>query len=29
MKPALLVIDVQKEFYKSDSQTTQSLNAAV
>jgi nicotinamidase-related amidase len=29
MKPALLVIDVQKEFYKIDPQTTQSLNAAV
>jgi len=29
MKPALLVIDVQKEFFKSDAQTAQSLNAAV
>jgi nicotinamidase-related amidase len=29
VKPALLVIDVQKEFYKSDTQTTQSLHAAV
>ena len=29
MKPALLVIDVQKEFYKSDTRTAQSLHAAV
>jgi nicotinamidase-related amidase len=29
MKPALLVIDVQKEFYKYSTQTAQSLNNAV
>ena len=29
MKPALFVIDVQKEFYKSAAQTVQSLNEAV
>jgi nicotinamidase-related amidase len=29
MKPALLVIDVQKEFFKSDAQTVQSLNDAI
>lgn len=29
MKPALLVVDVQKEFYKSDPQTAQSLKSAV
>ena len=29
MKPALFVIDVQKEFYKSPAQTVQSLNEAV
>ena len=29
MKPALLVIDVQKEFFKSDAQTVQSLNGAI
>jgi nicotinamidase-related amidase len=29
MKPALLVIDVQKEFYKSSAQTAQSLSDAV
>jgi nicotinamidase-related amidase len=29
MKPALLIIDVQKEFYKSDHQTAQSLRDAV
>jgi nicotinamidase-related amidase len=29
MKPALLVIDVQKEFFKSDAQTAQSLNGAI
>jgi len=29
MKPALLVIDVQKDFYKYSSQTAQSLNNAV
>jgi nicotinamidase-related amidase len=29
MKPALLVIDVQKEFYKSGAKTAQSLNDAV
>jgi nicotinamidase-related amidase len=29
MKPALLVIDVQKEFYKSDAQTAQSLKGAI
>jgi nicotinamidase-related amidase len=29
MKPALLVIDVQKEFFKSDAQTAQSLNNAI
>ena len=29
MKPALLVIDVQKEFFKSDIQTIQSLNGAI
>ena len=29
MKPALLVIDVQKEFYKSNAQTAQSLKDAV
>ncbi len=29
MKPALLVIDVQKEFYKSSAQTAQSLRDAV
>ena len=29
MKPALLVIDVQKEFYKSSAQTAQSLKDAV
>jgi nicotinamidase-related amidase len=29
MKPALLIIDVQKEFYKSGSQTAQSLKEAV
>ena len=29
MKPALLVIDVQKEFFKSNAQTAQSLNNAI
>ena len=29
MKPALLVIDVQREFYKNDAQTAQSLTDAV
>ena len=29
MKPALLVIDVQKDFFKSDAQTVQSLNNAI
>jgi nicotinamidase-related amidase len=29
MKPALLVIDVQKEFFKGDAVTAQSLNAAI
>ena len=29
MKPALLVIDVQKEFYKSGAKTAQSLNDAI
>ena len=29
MKPALLVIDVQKEFFKADAQTVQSLNGAI
>lgn len=29
MKPALLVIDVQKEFFKSDSETEQSLKNAI
>ena len=29
MKPALLVIDVQKEFFKSNAQTAQSLNGAI
>jgi nicotinamidase-related amidase len=29
MKPALLVIDVQKEFFKSDAQTAHSLNNAI
>jgi len=29
MKPALLVVDVQKEFYKNSAQTAQSLNDAV
>ena len=29
MKPALLVIDVQREFYKNDAQTVQSLTDAV
>ena len=29
MKPALLVIDVQKEFFKADAQTIQSLNTAI
>jgi nicotinamidase-related amidase len=29
MKPALLVIDVQKEFFKADAQTVQSLNDAI
>jgi nicotinamidase-related amidase len=29
MKPALLVIDVQKEFFKPDVQTVQSLNGAI
>lgn len=29
MKPALLVIDVQKEFFKDDPETTRSLNNAV
>ena len=29
MKPAFLVIDVQKEFFKSSAQTAQSLNGAI
>ena len=29
MKPALLVIDVQKDFFKADAQTVQSLNNAI
>jgi nicotinamidase-related amidase len=29
MKPALLVIDVQKEFFKIDAQTVESLNGAI
>lgn len=29
MRPARLVIDVQKEFFKSDAQTAQSLNSAI